>query len=139
MRYLLLLLLSLSLFNCENNPMMSTDEVASIEIIANLSQDANGYYHMQVVRSNQQTLHRISLQTNFDASTRIEWDANSSWIGIHMGFDFEVPVINSVSYTSPDDGTAQTMFAPVVELVGDTVTVFVSSGDATDQIEIILE
>lgn len=139
MKYLFLILLSLALFNCENNPMRSEEFTPFIEIVANLDQDANGYYHMYVGRSNQQTLHKISLNTNFETSTRIEWDADSHWLGNFMNQEFEIPIINTVSYTSPDDGAAHTMFAPVVELIGDTVTVYVSSEKISDSIQIIME
>lgn len=112
---------------------------AEISIEPNLIKDANGYFHLDVIRSNQQTLHRISLNTNYDKSTRVEWFANSNWIYNHLGIDFEVPVINGVSYTSPDDGSAQTMFAPVVELIGDTVTVVAISESVTDSVRIVLD
>jgi len=111
----------------------------NIRIISNLEQDMNGYHHLYVVRSNQQTLHRISLETNFDQSTRVEWSTTSSWVGNHLGQEFEVPIINHISYTSPEDGTAQTIFAPVVELISDTVMVVVTANGAIDEIQIILE
>jgi len=137
MKYLLMVMLLV--VSC-SSPMEVLDEpISVIKIIPNLVQDENGYYHLYVERMNQQTLHRLSLETNFDESTRVEWSANSSWIHTHVGIDFDIPVINFVSYTSIDDGTAQTMFAPVYELIGDTVLVVVTSEDIADSVSIVLE
>lgn len=138
MKYLVILFV-VAIVSCTNPIESDSAFEPDISIEANLEKDGNGYYHMYVERSNMQTLHRISLNTNFENSIRVEWDANSHWIGTHFGFEFEIPVINGVSYTSTDDGSAQTMFAPVVELVGDTVTVTATSEDVVDTINIILE
>lgn len=138
MKYILVLFVGL-MIGCTNSFEPTETFKPEMVIQPNLEQDSNGYFHLQVEHSNMQTLHRISLNTNYEKSTRIEWQANSSWFGFHMNAEFEIPVINGVSYTSPDDGSAQTMFAPVVELIGDTVTVVAISETLTDSVNIILE
>lgn len=138
----LLALLALLALNCSSSLEVELTSVPDCEheisIVPNLEQ-SDGYYRLYVERSNLQTIHGISLYTDFIKSTRIEWTANSTWILQHYGDDCEVPIINSVSYTSIDDGTAQTMFAPVVELVGDTVLVTATACSVSDSVYIILE
>ena len=122
------------------------------EIDARLPQDANGYYHLQI-SDDWQTLHRISGQVSpVEASydlTKMHWESSHYWyIGDTLGYiihynnltndtywymtedttyitwfdGFEVPTINSASY-STEDGEINTMFAPVRNMKGDTVTV----------------
>lgn len=119
-----ILLSILLLVSCSSNPMSSENNLpeAIITIQPNLNIDDSGFYHLKVERTYVQTLHKISLTTNcIDKSYRVEWEANATWLLSHYDFEFSVPVINEVSYT--DDGVTHTMFAPVVEMVGDTVTV----------------
>lgn len=140
MKYLLLTLILMIVVSSCTNPTESTSTfTAEMTIQPNLNKDSNGYYHMTVEHSNLQTIHTILLNTNFESSTRVEWFANSSWVYNHVGIEFNVPIINEVSYTSPDDGTARTLFAPVVELIGDTVTVVAMSSGVVDSIKIVLE
>lgn len=138
MKYLLILLVAVFV-SCSSPTSPTTTFVPEMSIEPNLTMDSNGYYRMNVERSVRQTLHRISLNTNYEKSTRIEWFGNSSWIYNHMGFEFEIPVINGVSYTSIDDGTAQTIFAPVVELVGDTITIVAASESIVDSVKVVLD
>jgi len=135
-----ILILIFCIYNC-SNPTSNSSELVVHDITINpkLEQDINGYYHLHVNRSMQQTLHTIFLETDYTTSNRVEWTTSSSWVGVYMGVEFDVPIINSVSYTSIDDGSTQTIFAPVVELIGDTVMVCALSEEATSTIEIILE
>lgn len=129
------------ILGCEASPTGNAEEVSyHIEIYPDLERDINGFYHLSLLRSLQQTLHTIYLRTDVAASSeRVVWNANKTWSMEYCGFVFEVPVINSVSYTDREDGTTRTILAPVIEMVGDTVTVSALLKNATDEVQIILE
>ena len=117
-----------------------------------LDQDVNGYYHLQLNPSSFQTLHRLSGHIYLNGEPldvmKFYWESSHYWmlgdtLGyiVHQGltddliyvsydttyitgFDgMEVPTVNSSSHTNKS-GEANTMFAPVWSMRGDTVDVF---------------
>ena len=142
---------------------------------ARLPIDSNGFYHLTLDMGNWQTLHRISGSvspvTEDWALTKIYWESSHYWIiGDTLGYivhfnnpfndnyyyqtpdtsyitffeGFEVPTINSASYSTMD-GEINTMFAPVQNMLYDTVTVsaiaLFADGytSGTEEIKIVLE
>jgi len=144
------------------------------EIDVRLQSDSSGYYHLQLSQS-WQTLHRISgqvspVKNSYDL-TKIYWESSHYWyIGDTLGYiihyndplndiylynspdtayiiwfdGFEVPTVNSASY-STEDGEINTMFGPVRNMRGDTITITAEAefGDGyrseKKKIKIILE
>ena len=115
-----------------------------------LSQDANGYYHLEL-GNNWQTLHRISGTAYMNdiplEVLPVEWESDLMWYlgdtlgyivnrnfddnGMYVSIDtsyitgfngMEVPTINCCSYSN-SDGEVNTMIAPVQTMVGDTMTI----------------
>ena len=150
-----LLILVLILFGCESNPLGMSDNWpdGEIEIVLNtqLSEDENGYYHMELSDESWQTLHRISGTAYVDGepleSFPVQWESSHYWlIGDTLGYvinqgltddlvyvsydttyvtwfdGFEVKTINESSYSN-GDGEINTMFAPVQTMSSDSVTI----------------
>lgn len=119
------------LFSCSNNPILPEDP-SVLEIDARLTQDSNGYYHMILNRLDNQTLHRFSAFTGHlgqkYSMPKVGWEAYDEnynvkiWVYTEFGREYRVPIINGSSYPNMD-GVVSTMFAPVISMVGDTVTV----------------
>jgi hypothetical protein len=115
-----------------------------------LTQDANGYYHLEL-GDNWQTLHRISGTAYMNdiplEVLPVEWESDLFWYlgdtlgyivnrnfddnGMYVSVDtsyitgfngMEVPTINCCSYSN-SDGEVNTMIAPVQTMVGDTMTI----------------
>ena len=95
------------------------------------TKDSAGYYHLDLNRNQNQTLHRISAVTNHDGDfpVKVGWGAFDMAGNIKtwrytdgFGRQYEVDVINHSSY-SDSDGIVNTMFAPVRSMVGDTIMV----------------
>ena len=116
-----------------------------------LERDNNGYYHLDVIRRNVQTLHRINGLITVDnrpvENVSFEWTSNLYWIlndtlgyiinqnlndeGMYVSTDtsymtgfngFEVQTINCCSYSN-SDGEVNTMMAPIKTMLGDTATI----------------
>ncbi len=140
-------------FSCSKNSMISRVEEI-LEIDARLAQDLNGYYHMLLDRRDQ-TFHRLSAQTGNFGQTytmpKVSWFSYDSegnekiWTFTdEFGHEHKIPIINGSSY--PDmDGIVNQMLAPVVSMIGDTVTIIVVydsmiTGDRyIDEVDIILD
>ena len=122
-----------------------------------LDQDNNGYYHLELNPSTFQTIHRISGHIYGDGQpldlVKFYWESSHYWVlgdtlgyiinrglpdqmtyvsidtSYIIGFEgFEVPTINSASYSNAD-GEVNTMFAPVWTMRYDTVHVSVGYFD----------
>ena len=122
-----------------------------------LDQDNNGYYHLELNPSTFQTIHRISGHIYGDGQpldlVKFYWESSHYWVlgdtlgyiinrgltdqmtyvsidtSYIIGFEgFEVPTINSASYSNAD-GEVNTMFAPVWTMRYDTVNVSVGYFD----------
>ena len=129
--------------------------------------DDNGFYHLDVIRRNVQTLHRINGLITVDnypyQNVRFEWSSNLYWLlgdtlgyivnqnlndnGMYVSTDtsymtgfngFEVQTINCCSYSN-SDGEVNTMIGVVKQMIGDTMIVNVSYLDKTESINIVLD
>jgi hypothetical protein len=154
MKKLLLLITSLILvIGCSDNP-LSSEDLLYFDLDTRLTEDSNGYYHLKLELGSWQTLHRFSgIVTDSEGHpvdvVKFGWASSHYWYltdtlgyivnrGVNdqgryvsrdtsyvTGFNgFEVPTINSSSYSNVD-GEVNTMFAPVRSMLGDTVTVWV--------------
>ena len=85
-----------------------------------LEADNNGYFHMELSPGSNQTLTRLVAYTNNPNIQKVMWESDTYWI--FQGE--EVPVVNSASYSDEDTGEAYTMFAPIYNMLGDTLRVY---------------
>jgi len=107
-----------------------------------LEADGNGYFHMELSSGSNQTLTRLVAYTNNPNIQKVMWEADTYWI--FQGE--EVPVVNSASYSDEYTGEAYTMFAPIYDMLGDTLRVYSwyyddYNGDKyyMDYIEVVLD
>ena len=148
--YGLITLIGFNLFiGCEDS-----NHIEPIEFVleSNLTEDSNGFYHLEIDTSVWQTLHRISggVYRNGESVDVIKfgWYSSHHWIigdesadvianyGLtddltYFGFDttyitwftgWEVPIVNGASYSN-SDGEVITMMAPTKTMVGDTAAI----------------
>lgn len=120
-----------------------------------LQQDADGYYHLPLLRDRYQTVHRITgslLDTNGNPpyqEQKIWWESSHQWVfapgdtvitiyrrnvdafGRWVVIDtavfiapaeMVVPTVNPATYTT-STGELNTMIGPVLDMLGDTMTV----------------
>ena len=85
-----------------------------------LESDDNGYFHMELSSGSNQTLTRLVAYTNNPNIQKVMWESNTYWL--FQGED--VPVVNSASYSDEYSGEAYTMFAPIYDMLGDTLKVY---------------
>ncbi len=137
----------LLLLCCSGNPVSPEQEADYLKIDARLNKDARGYYHLVLNMNINQTLHRISAVTNHDGDfpVKVGWGAYDMAGNIKTwtytdGFNrqYEVNVINFASYTD-SEGYANTMFAPVRSMVGDTIIVKCGYNATSDGVFIVLD
>ena len=148
--YGLITLIGFNLFKgCEDS-----NHIEPIEFVleSNLTEDSNGFYHLEIDTSVWQTLHRISggVYRNGESVDVIKfgWYSSHHWIigdefgyviannGLtddmtYVGYDttyitwftgWEVPIVNGASYSN-SDGEVNTMMAPIKTMVGDTAAI----------------
>ena len=164
---LFLLVYIISSIGCDD---INTEDNSVYKFTLNprLEVDNNGYYHLDVIRRNVQTLHRINgLVTTSEnqpvENVRFEWSSNLFWVlgdtlgyiinqnlndeGMYVSTDtsyitgfngFEVQTINCCSYSN-SDGEVNTMIGVVKQMIGDTMIVNVSYLDKTESIGIVLQ
>ena len=139
-----------SLFIGCSNPIEPLSPI-TFELDAGLPVDANGYYHLTLDRSGWQTLHRVEgvvtdSYDNFVEGFWVEWESDLYWYlgdtlgyivnrhlndnGVYVSVDtsyiigfngMEVPTSNMISYSN-SYGQINNMIAPVLSMVGDTLT-----------------
>lgn len=145
------------------------EENISIELDGRLPLDVNGYYHLKLNPSSNQTIHRISGKVyNNDQPIKVEWKSNLYWwllkgdvvasitktyINYFTGEityvnlpplinwkDMLVPTINPACY-SDKDNEINTVIAPIYRMRYDTLVVVarVNERDITQSIKIVLE
>lgn len=108
-------------------------------------QDPNGYYHLDLIEGENQTLHRFGAHvTNIDIyglPTQVIWSCETYW-------EFNgntVPIVNGTSYADPNMDSVFCMMAPIFQMQGDTVLIqgqaWFEEGDIIlyDSINVILE
>ena len=122
-----------------------------LSLLLDLDVDGNGFYRLPIDTTKWQTLHRLTGLVTRDSIgmnvQKVSWYSNHYWlIGDTLGYmiqntgsddlwyvgydttyitwfnGFEVPVVNSASY-SDMHGEVNTMFAPVKSMRGDTVSI----------------
>lgn len=145
------------------------EENISIELDGRLPKDINGYYHLKLNPTSNQTIHRITGKVyNNIQPIKVEWNSNLYWwllrgdvvasitktyINYFTGQlvyvnlpplinwkDALVPTINSASY-SGNAGEINTVIAPIREMKGDTLVVNarIIETEIKNQIKIVLE
>ena len=84
-----------------------------------------------------QTLTRLWVECE-ESNSSVRWETSAVHYHTHMGESFETKMINGFSYSS-SNGYAYTMFGPMPEMVGQTVSVSVSGMCGSDTIYITLK
>ena len=140
-----LMLLWLFYIGCESpvsNEIIEHDFRVFSEI---LYKDGNSYYHMTLNPNENQTFNTLTAFTSSEDIQKVAWYTDTTWTYTHFnGEDFEVPLVNGASYTDIE-GEAHSVFAPIYEMLGDTVKVFAEYLDEntnllyTSWISIVLE
>ncbi len=141
-----IILLSLFYIGCESP--VSNSEVIEHEFRVfseTLVKDSNSYYHMSLNPGVNQTFNTLTAYTTSEMIQKVGWYTEESWTYTHFnGEDFEVPLVNGASYTDVI-GEAHTVFAPIYEMLGDTIKVYAEYIDEntnllyTSWISIVLE
>ena len=127
----------LVLTSCSKDELYDDVLIPTIELDGRLPMDSNGYYHLTLNQSTNQTTHRITGRVlNTTEPTKVSWKSNLSWE--YQGEN--VPTVNGASYVS-DVGEVNTMIAPIRTMVGDTLRVEATVREwlITKQINIVLE
>lgn len=141
----------------------------TMELDGRLPKDSNGYYHLTLNQSTNQTTHRVSGKVlNTKEPTKIEWESNLYWwlkpgdvianitktyINQYTGQltyvnlppitnwkEQLVPTTNCCSYVDSKN-EINTMIAPINKMVGDTLvlTASIKQIKLTQTIKIVLE
>jgi hypothetical protein len=143
--------------------------IPTLELDGRLPIDQNGYYHLVLDSTTNQTIHRISGSVlNTTEPTKVSWSSNLYWwlkqgdtianitktyINYFTGEvtyvnlppltnwkDVIVPTVNSASYVDKN-GQINTMIAPIYRMKNDTLVVecTVNEWDIRQTIKIVLE
>ena len=88
----------------------------------NLTQDENGYYHMNFIDGYIQTFTTISAYINM-VHWPVAWISNKEYNVEHMGTDNWTNLVNKTSYTN-DEGVAYTVLGVWEAFVGDTIRIY---------------
>jgi len=144
-------------------------EPPTLELDARLPVDENGYYHLSLNPTTNQTIHRVSgTVENITEPTKVSWESNLFWwllqgevvaeitktyINSFTGEltyvnlpplinwkDALVPTINSSSYVG-ENGEVNTVIAPIYRMKNDTliVTAQINEWEVTQSLKIVLE
>ena len=99
--------------------------------------DSNGYYHLTLDSTRNQTPHRVTgTILNQEYITKVDWESNLTWY-----FNGEVvPTINKSSYSN-ESGEVNVMIAPIYKMKGDTliITGKVTESTETETIKFVLQ
>jgi len=162
-------LLLILFISCTSEDFDDVMVIPTLELDARLPIDDNGYYHLELNPSSNQTIHRITGRVlNTLEPTKVSWESNLYWwllkgdvvVNITKTYinyftgeityvnlppltnweDVLVPTINSSSYVS-DDGEINTVIAPIYGMRYDTLTVksTINEWDIIQEIKIVLE
>lgn len=109
----------------------------TISLDARLPMDSNGYYHLQLNPTTNQTIHRITGEVlNITEPTKVSWWSNLTWT-----YNGEVvPTINGSSYVG-ENGEVNTVIAPIYGMKNDTLQVVaeINEWNITQTLNIVLE
>ena len=125
------------LTSCSKDELYDDVLIPTIELDGRLPMDSNGYYHLTLNQSTNQTTHRITgTVLNTTEPTKVSWWSNLTWE--YQGED--VPTVNGASYVG-NNGTINTMIAPIRTMVGDTLIVEATVREwlIVKEIKIVLE
>ena len=135
-KYFGLLIVIFFLTSCEKEELQSYDSPI-LELDGRLPLDTNGYYHLKLNKTSNQTIHRITGKVlNTTEPTKVSWWSNLTW-----EYNGEVvPTINESSYVS-EDGEINTVIAPIYRMRYDTLTVksTINEWYITQTIKIVLD
>jgi len=135
-KYFGLLIVIFFLTSCEKEELQSYD-LPILELDGRLPLDTNGYYHLKLNKTSNQTIHRITGKVlNTTEPTKVSWWSNLTW-----EYNGEVvPTINESSYVS-EDGEINTVIAPIYRMRYDTLTVksTINEWYITQTIKIVLD
>ena len=141
----------------------------TMELDGRLPKDGNGYYHLSLNKSTNQTIHRVEGRVlNTTEPTKVEWESNLFWwlkpgevvanttktyINQYTGQityvnlppitnwkEQLVPTTNCCSYVDSKN-EINTIIAPIYKMVGDTLilTATIKEKKITKSIKIVLE
>ena len=137
------LLIVLVLFSFLTSCTVEDDDLPTpqptLELDGRLPIDSNGFYHLELNDSSNQTIHTISGTVGntlyWDEPIKVEWNSNLYWE--YEGED--VSTSNQASYVV--DGKVHNVIAPINTMVGDTLilTGTIREYLITDTIKIVLE
>mgnify|MGYP000903153868 FL=1 len=135
-KYFGLLVVVLFLTSCEKEDIQSYD-LPILELDGRLPLDENGYYHLKLNPTSNQTIHRITGKVlNTTEPTKVSWWSNLTW-----EYKGEVvPTINEASYVG-NDGEINTVIAPIYSMRYDTLKVksTINEWNITQTLNIVLE
>ena len=123
--------------SCTKEEDIVSSVVPTLELDGRLPLDDNGYYHLTLNPTTNQTIHRISGKVlNTTEPTKVSWWSNLTW---ELNGEV-VPTINSSSYVS-DSGEINTVIAPIYRMRYDTLTVksTINEWYITQTIKIVLD
>ena len=123
--------------SCTKEEDIVSSVVPTLELDGRLPLDDNGYYHLTLNPTTNQTIHRISGKVlNTTEPTKVSWWSNLTW---ELNGE-SVPTVNSSSYVS-DDGEINTVIAPIYRMRYDTLQVksTINEWYITQEIKIVLE
>ena len=136
---------------CTETP-VTLEQQVDIDIYTELPYQ-NGYYYLDVVNSEQQTLVGLGGTIRIDGElpehpVKATWESNLYWTLVYnettgdyervvTHYPSKVPTINGASYSNM--GVVNTMIAPIYEMEGDTMVVTLTAEYTSDTIRIILQ
>ena len=134
---LVIIFYAMVLSSCSVEEDLLEPVLPTLEIDGRLPMDDNGYYHLELNDSSNQTIHRVSGQVLYITSpTKIAWESNLYW-----NFDDNiVSVTNCCSYVG-DEGEINTVIAPVYSMKNDTLVLqaTINEWNITKRIKIVLD
>ena len=125
------------LTSCSKEELDELSVVPTLELDGRLPMDSNGYYHLKLNPTTNQTIHRITGKVlNTTEPTKVSWWSNLTW---ELNGEV-VPTVNSASYVS-DDGEINTVIAPIYRMRYDTLQVksTINEWYITQEIKIVLD
>ena len=98
------------LTSCSNEELDEVSVVPTLELDGRLPIDSNGYYHLKLNPTTNQTIHRITGKVlNTTEPTKVSWWSNLTW---ELNGE-AVPTVNGSSYVS-DDGEVKQLSHPSI-------------------------
>ena len=125
------------LTSCSKEELDEISVVPTLELDGRLPMDSNGYYHLKLNPTTNQTIHRITGKVlNTTEPTKVSWWSNLTW---ELNGEV-VPTVNSASYVS-DGGEINTVIGPIYRMRYDTLQVksTINEWYITQEIKIVLE